>query len=395
MLDMQTLIVVSFISLFALVATTGLLWRFVSDEYGLRYFTFGSSAMLGGLFLLSLRGIVPDFFSIVLGNTLLISGLGYVFIGIRILMGTDSGPKWWRWLPAAVMFAGAVYFTYLQPDLSIRIVLFSMLCVFYMFGSAWAMWRYSDTKLIWFDRLSSLFFVAGGVINIVRATQAPTLELAPNFLLNTHWIIVLPYLHIIAFCIWLGMFLAVKMSLKLLRELKVALQHTEEANQELRILSVTDKLTGIYNRTKLDVVLHEEVQRAKRYGSTFSAIILDIDHFKDINDEYGHNTGDEVLVNIAKIVQDNVRSTDTVGRWGGEEFLFILPGLSGDQAFVVAEKIRRVIECTEFTMAIQTSASMGVASYEQNECEVSIIARTDKALYDAKRSGRNKTVLAV
>lgn len=394
MLDMQTLIIVSFISLFALVIATVLLWRLVSDVRGLRYFVLGSSVMMGGLFLLSLRGVVPDLFSIVVGGPLLLLGLGYIFVGVRALMGMDEGPAWWRWAPVAVMFAGAAYFTYVRPDLSLRISLFSSLSVFYLLGAAWAIWRNADTRFLFLDRMTALFFAAGGAMHLVRAVQAPTIGLSPDFLRNTHWIILLPYLYIIAFCIWLGTFLALKVSLKLLEELKIALHHTEQVNQELRILSVTDKLTGMYNRTKLDAVLKEEVQRAKRYGSIFSVIILDIDRFKEVNDKYGHNTGDEVLAHVAKIVRENMRSTDTVGRWGGEEFLFILPETSTEQAFAVAEKIRSAIEHTEFAMAIQRTVSMGVASYTPVENEAKTIARADTALYEAKRSGRNQTVMA-
>lgn len=167
----------------------------------------------------------------------------------------------------------------------------------------------------------------------------------------------------------------------------------EKTNQELNVLSVTDKLTQVYNRAKLDSVLHHEVIRAKRYQPCLSLIMLDIDHFKKVNDVFGHAVGDSVLVHVANLLQDSIRETDTIGRWGGEEFMIILPQIQHEQALAVAEKIRQAISSAHFAIAGQVTASLGVTSLSEDDSEQQFIARADAALYRAKDTGRNRVVL--
>ena len=167
----------------------------------------------------------------------------------------------------------------------------------------------------------------------------------------------------------------------------------EKTNQELNVLSVTDKLTQIYNRVKLDSVLQMEVSRAKRYTPDLSVILLDIDYFKRVNDEFGHAVGDSVLVGVAALLQNSIRATDTVGRWGGEEFLIILPQTAHEQALDVSEKIRQLISSTQFAVVGHLTASLGVTRYSPEDNEEQVLARADAALYEAKRTGRNRVVL--
>lgn len=166
----------------------------------------------------------------------------------------------------------------------------------------------------------------------------------------------------------------------------------ENKNIQLEKLSVTDKLTGVFNRIKLDSVLENEVRRAERYEGALSLIILDIDHFKTINDTYGHQTGDSVLAEFANLLKSSVRVTDTVGRWGGEEFLIICPETDGKGVFHMAESIREKIEAHNFETAGRVTASLGTATYRSKEKEKDMISRADKGLYEAKKSGRNRTV---
>jgi len=174
-----------------------------------------------------------------------------------------------------------------------------------------------------------------------------------------------------------------------------ALQETKELlekqNEKLELLSVTDRLTGIYNRLKLDSVLLAELNRSVRYEkSIFGVLILDIDHFKNVNDTYGHQTGDRVLISIAEILSDNVRTVDTVGRWGGEEFLIICPQTDKEGLLTVAENLRRTIELCDFDSAGKITASFGAAIYTDGDKISSIISRADEALYKSKENGRNR-----
>lgn len=174
-----------------------------------------------------------------------------------------------------------------------------------------------------------------------------------------------------------------------------ATSHTNELNQlvkdrtlELEKLSITDQLTKLYNRRKIDETLAHEIERAERGNSSFSLIIIDIDHFKNINDTYGHQTGDQILQNISKILISNVRKIDTLGRWGGEEFLIINTESNPAKVMKFAEKIRRTVEAYNFNITTLT-CSIGITHYVANDTESSIIARADSALYAAKNAGRN------
>ncbi len=162
-----------------------------------------------------------------------------------------------------------------------------------------------------------------------------------------------------------------------------------EKNKELEQLAVTDRLTGLYNRLFLDQVLEREFSTIGRHGTTFSLILLDIDHFKHVNDTYGHHAGDEVLKSISKILKESVRESDVVGRWGGEEFLILCPNTSHSDTLKIAEKLRLAIEQYDFASIGCRTASFGVASYQQGDTIATVEARADKALYLAKDKGRN------
>ncbi len=158
----------------------------------------------------------------------------------------------------------------------------------------------------------------------------------------------------------------------------------------IEAISVTDQLTGLYNRRHLDEKLEENRLLFERYATPFSIILIDLDHFKSVNDTYGHQKGDEVLIHIADILKTIARNTDIAGRWGGEEFLVVLPLTTQDEAMIVAEKIRSTIEAASF--GFPQTASLGVAHYE-NTIQYTIKC-ADEALYSAKQNGRNKVFLS-
>ncbi|MDX4035146.1 diguanylate cyclase [Aliarcobacter skirrowii] len=175
------------------------------------------------------------------------------------------------------------------------------------------------------------------------------------------------------------------------------LQRTKELyekNEELERLSITDKLTGLYNRAKLDSVLNTEFEKATRYNDIFSVIIMDIDFFKSVNDNFGHQIGDDVLKESAKILSSCIRTSDTLGRWGGEEFLIICPNSKQEDAIKLANRINIAIKQHTFsTYPKKVTMSLGVASY----CSIfkkaeDIVASADIALYKAKQTGRDRVV---
>lgn len=165
-----------------------------------------------------------------------------------------------------------------------------------------------------------------------------------------------------------------------------------------RVEATTDALTGLHNRRGFDEQIKKLLQDRRRSGTGFSVIMADLDHFKDINDNYGHLIGDKVLQAFGKLLTGNTRDTDYVARFGGEEFILLLPNTSLDNTFIVAENIRKAIEKLRVkqaktgTIIDSITASFGVATHRFDETANDLLDRCDKAMYRAKDEGRNKTV---
>lgn len=170
----------------------------------------------------------------------------------------------------------------------------------------------------------------------------------------------------------------------------------EKALHQLERLATTDALTNLYNRRFIMSKINEEILRYKRSGKVFSFLLCDIDHFKSINDEYGHNFGDYCLKELSRTVLKNVREQDTVSRWGGEEFLILLVETGKEEAGIVAERIRSEIQgLTLKHNGIQTqmNVTIGVSEYDSALEVKDCIKTADKALYQGKANGRNQVVI--
>ena len=177
-------------------------------------------------------------------------------------------------------------------------------------------------------------------------------------------------------------------------ELKKNLRALEIEKSEYEKSSKEDPLTGCLNRAGFSGVLLREQEELNRGGRPVSFMIFDIDHFKNINDTYGHLVGDEVLVNLAKLVQSMIRNTDSLVRWGGEEFVILSDDTSIQNAAFLAEKLRKAIESSTLITQQQVTCSFGVTEMVPGEDPKSLIARADKALYSSKESGRNRVTVA-
>lgn len=172
------------------------------------------------------------------------------------------------------------------------------------------------------------------------------------------------------------------------------LNFTDSLIRDKEKLAATDLLTGIANRRSFLERAAQEVRRVGRYDSGFALVFVDIDHFKRINDEYGHATGDAVLVHLVKVMKQALRETDLFARWGGEEFVILVPESTLEQSRILAEKLCREVEQAVFPVVHSVTCSMGVAEWVQGESLDSLCQRADTALYQAKESGRNQVCVA-
>lgn len=169
----------------------------------------------------------------------------------------------------------------------------------------------------------------------------------------------------------------------------------KKSNERLKQLSDTDPLTHIYNRRYMINMLEKEMQRAERKGTHLSLVMIDLDHFKHVNDKYGHQGGDQVLAALAELSQSGLRSYDFIARYGGEEFVMTLPETTHEDALMIAERLRLRIQLHSYTGSLKglsTTASMGVATYPTNFITSlsDLIREADDAMYRAKAAGRNR-----
>jgi diguanylate cyclase (GGDEF)-like protein len=167
-----------------------------------------------------------------------------------------------------------------------------------------------------------------------------------------------------------------------------------EDNTELTRMALTDNLTGLSNRTHMNQILHKEFSRFERHNQRFGIIMLDIDHFKSINDRFGHDAGDLVLKKLASIFEKAIRTSDFIARWGGEEFLICCTTIEEEDLLPIAETIRQLVATTEFDRKQKITASLGCAAIVKGESIGDLIKRADVALYEAKNNGRNQSMVS-
>jgi diguanylate cyclase (GGDEF)-like protein len=222
----------------------------------------------------------------------------------------------------------------------------------------------------------------GNIRNIVVNTKKQYMDKFKNY---TQEMIVISFLIVI---IVGSMFIAVsKVVNNVFYNYRSQVKETEE---KLKNIASHDELTKVYNRRKFDEVLGYEINMSRRYKEPLSLIMFDLDHFKNVNDTYGHDIGDKVLRIIARTVRMAIRSTDTLARWGGEEFFIILPKTNKSEAVKIAEHLRQRIENIKFGSINTITCSFGVAEFMVGETKDSFIQRADEAMYKAKTNGRNR-----
>lgn len=175
--------------------------------------------------------------------------------------------------------------------------------------------------------------------------------------------------------------------------LKREIDHRKEIEEKLAKLATTDPLTGINNRRKFDETLQDEIKREARYKRGLALTILDIDHFKKINDNFGHDVGDQVLKRLARLIKTHAREADSFFRIGGEEFALLTYAESSEDLTEAAERLRQLVEAHDFGIGQPVTVSLGASRFLPGDNVGSLYKRTDEALYQAKGEGRNRVVL--
>lgn len=350
-------------------------------QKGITIMAVGVCASVVAFFLFGTQGSLSPWISVLLSNTLVMVYHMSLPWGMRHRLGfRNTWPRrYWVYLPLFALiftFAGVIYDIYYVRAITVTVFIIALTLEFmvvlaqskHQFGvviqrAAWVI--VGSFALLHFTR-----FVLVLVLNETGSLMSNTV--ASNFLLE----------FVLFFSVlWVGLILAVDAS-SLVNEL-------ETKNRQLQALASTDELTGVHNRRSLEDTIDAEMVRALRYKTPLTMVMLDLDHFKHINDTWGHDRGDEVLKETVRRIAEIIRVPDNIYRWGGEEFVILAPHTNLDGARVLSEKIRLAISDQPYEVVGSVSASFGVAEWIYEDSREHWFKAMDHALYRAKNKGRN------
>ncbi|MEX0915327.1 MAG: GGDEF domain-containing protein [Wenzhouxiangellaceae bacterium] len=382
LVDARTLAFVSCIGGFIMAATMVGLYAGGTRQRSLLYWAGGGLlyglGYLTGYVLLTFKPQIPGWVASTLANNQILYGHILILLGIQAHLGR----RVWHWLLAVPLLQALSLNIPALRTFPTPFITDTVLMVFPDAFGAWLMWRARAAGLTLWRRVTACFLALFGLFLAVRlAYVLITQAFSSSF--DPHLLQILAFLG--------GMLFAFVITMLLV------LQVFREKEMHLRESARRDPLTGLRNRLAMGDLCRREYESAARYRTPVSLIALDLDHFKAINDSHGHAAGDQVLVDVASTLTDQLREADLVFRTGGEEFLIVLPHTPLEPALEVAERLRRAIRAQRWAFGTTTtcSASLGVAEIAvPEESWESAAQRVDRALYAAKSQGRNRVVEA-
>jgi len=379
-LDPKTLGIAYAILLLTLAGMMVFVLRTRKTYAGFTHWTTFNALLAAGALLLILRAVLPGWLGIGVGNYLVLLALALFYDGLTLFHGRKLS---WRrngtvHVAAVACALMLLYFLYADPNRNARIICVNLFRAALMFALLANIMRHGHNpvyKLLAAVVIGSLGMAGFRILHAL--TSEPLTDLFLEDMMVRLQLLVDAALSFFAtFCVIL------LTQMRLEEELQDARQSAERASR-------TDSLTGLWNRYHFEGEARREMERAKRYGHPCSVFLFDIDHFKQVNDNYGHLVGDQVLRELAGRTREAMRASDLVCRWGGEEFIVLLPA-GVDAAMAAAEKLRREVAETPFTTVGTVTISVGAAQLQQQDDLASWTLRADQALYRAKARGRNR-----
>jgi diguanylate cyclase (GGDEF)-like protein len=369
--------------------TLGLLLAAVSRDFApflrapLRLWLRGNLLQPLGFVLFALRGRIDDLLSVVVANVLIVVAFSDYARALHQLLARPD-PRRASVLSILIVSAGIAWFTLVHDAIAVRIVLASIVLAALSWLSAAVLMRGRWRRLTLARRVTGVVFAFGGSVLLVRAGHA------------------LLHPHAVADGLQSTLMQAITFGtgavLPLLTSYGFLLLCNDRMRQELERSAAIDYLTGALNRGATEHQGFRSLALARRRGTRCAVIVIDVDHFKTINDAYGHAVGDAALREIVRRLQDGVRVGDTLGRLGGEEFLVLLDDTDPERALATAERLRHAICDTPLPLEPQphaTTISLGVAVlHDGDESFSDLLRRADRALYAAKHAGRNRVECA-
>lgn len=371
-LNLQTInLIVSLVSML-LAGVLLLQSKLVPGHPCIRWVAISNVTVGAGLLLVAMRGMISDFFSIIVGNQLAILGIMIWDAGFRSFVG-ERYREWQNYLLMAVTMILMLYFTYVENSIAYRIVTVSIPHTIILLGVAQVasgadrrIYKGSSGLITY----SILFYLP---LMFVRAFYSllypPITVFAPSLVqtISSLGMFVVSFLMSAGFILMIG----------------------QRTQYDLNEQALVDSLTQIPNRRAMQRLLELEMARKQRSSDEFCLLMLDIDHFKTVNDRFGHKAGDHVLKGVASHLAQAIRAQDSLSRWGGEEFMVLLPATAPGEACKIGERLRAGIELANFSyedLSITLTVSVGVGCSVGAETVDDVFQRTDNALYKAKHT---------
>lgn len=375
-LDARTLVAIAFTSSILMAAV---LWFVFAGRFrdGLARWTQSLWVHALAWLLIALRGAIPDLVSVAAANGLLALGWSLQLAAV-LEFQRRTVTSALLWVPAAIVF---VLFLLLIDDARLRLIVGGPLYGAFCTLIAVAAFTHRPAYGLRAYGLFAGSYLVAATVLFLRSVGA--------------WVEPQAYAGALAPHAHQGLLYFVACALVVSSSLAYLLMHRERADEETRRLAITDPLTGVFNRRTFIELAERELARSRRDATSLSLMILDLDHFKQVNDTYGHLVGDEVLVAFTGLIKDRARRGDLVVRYGGEEFCVLLPATSLPAAVALAERIRAATAATALTARpLKITVSVGVTAYggAPGVTLGTLLERADEALYRAKHEGRNRVV---
>lgn len=336
----------------------------------------GLLSALVGLLLFAGQSLIPLFFTVILANEAILVAFVLLHQAIAVILGSPRRYIGLSILLVAAQFFAFLHYTYASPDIRARILVRTAAIIIQVTVSTIVLFRHKSPDLSYSIRVVAWTLSAYSALQASRLVATIIWAPLPDRL---HPDPVQAFYNVSAYVLGLGSCFSVAW-------LALCAQR-----QDLHTWATTDSLSGLMNRRAFEEVLERELRRSERSHEPVALLMIDLDHFKTINDEHGHAMGDEVIRRVSQLLYVNTRAMDAVARYGGEEFAMILKGMRLEQAESIAERLRTQIEAMAgLPEPVRVTASIGIAMKSAGDTVASILKRSDEALYLSKRSGRNQ-----
>ncbi len=388
-MDLRTLFIITVLVNIIIAIIMAIYWRTQKTYAGFGYWTLANVAMTITFSLFSLKGIAPEFITVVIANTSAIAGSICRYAGVRFFWGAESLPHI-RFHQSIVLGCAMflAYFTCIDDNIMFRQIAVSSVISGYFLATARYMLKGIAMGYLYEARILALLNLVYATLMMGRALEWYLYPEARHLLIASS-MSALYFSSILLLEVTTALIFLMMNSQRLAKSLMIA-------QQELENLAASDTLTGLFNRRKLAELCSQEITQARTTNRPLAMLLIDLDHLKQMNDTFGHSAGDALINTVVKIMRDQLRPTDIAGRLGGDEFLLILPNTTHDQAKMIAELIRQNVQNQVFhweDKVLSMSLSIGVASLIDADANWNDwLQRADHNLYLAKNSGRNQIV---